>query len=412
MAEERAPMMSTPTTAQLGQERVRLSQAAGAFSRPGEDGRVPIVVIPERVILYLNAPIIAAGAILIAGILADALLSTGFLTPLALIAAVGLVGFGILRWFYIIIPEGVNGLIVRVGRYERTLASGFHLLPPYYTISHLVTRREIPFDVPIAGARTADDVRARVDTLVVFSITDPARFVFRISAPDFDQIFQAACQEALRALVHEVAAERLGQLVGAEAESARALLESVVAPYGVAVHRIIITFAMLPEEFIRSQEERQLAIIQRAEQEERQALAEIRLADTEDLSKQQVLAQAEREMRLLEAQLQVVAARGQLVDQEALVEARRLARMEERLQQSPLAARWELKRARLEVSRALAGNTRAIVQMGGADGVARLLAVRDVLGEAPAADADHPEGLDTADAATGLPSRTQEGPGD
>ena len=45
---------------------------------------------------------------------------------------------------------------------------------------------------------TADNVRASVSTALTFVIADPYRFVYSISTSAFDQIFQAARQDALR----------------------------------------------------------------------------------------------------------------------------------------------------------------------------------------------------------------------
>ena len=85
------------------------------------------------------------------------------------------------------VPEGANALVLRGGRYYKTLTSGVHLVPPYYPVSHLFTRRVIPFDVREYVSPTANNVPMTVDMLVMFSIGDPYRFVYRISADHFDR---------------------------------------------------------------------------------------------------------------------------------------------------------------------------------------------------------------------------------
>lgn len=395
MEEELDQSIGTQGPPRLSEEHVWGSQVGAAFSRQGEHGQIPIVVIPQRVILYLNGLIVAGGVVAGATLLLATLFNLGFLAILGFIPAGAMLLLGVLRWFYVMVPEGANGLVSRIGQYQRTIGSGLHILPPPYTVSHFVTRREISFDVPIVEARTADDVRAQLDTLITFSITDPARFVFSISTPDYDQVLQAACQEALRAMIRQTPAEQLNDLVGAGADGPRAQIEAIVAPYGVTIHRLIITFALLPAEILNSQENRQLAIIQRAEQVEQQALAQLRLGDNEDLEKLHLIARIEREREELEARLR-------LVEQAAALEEERLERLEARLRRYPLAAQWELEQARLAVARSLAGNTRAIVQVDGDGAVGGLLAMRDLLKETDAAG-ETPNG--TGEHNTGRPGR-------
>lgn len=392
MAEESA-QPTAPAYGQLTQKRVPLYDAADAFADQDANGRVPIVVIPQRLYRYLNGLVIGAGAVLGACLLGAALFDVDFLVPLGIVLSIVLLALGIMRWFTVQVPEGVSALLARGGRHERVIGSGIQFVPPYLAVTHLVTRREIPFDVPLVEARTADDVRAQVDTLVTFSITDPARFVFRIIASDYDQVFQAACQEALRALIRSVPANQLSDLVGQDAEGLRARIEAVVSAYGVTIHRVIITFVQLPEDFLHTQEERQLAVLQCTEQEEKQALALRRQADAEELVRQQGLARAEREREAMEARLRGLSAQRRVVAEEAAIEAERLARLEERLHNYPQAAQWEWEGAQLDVARALASNTRAILNVGSAGEIARALVMREGLIEphvlGPGAGADN-----------------------
>ena len=61
------------------------------------------------------------------------------------------------------------------------------------------------------------------------------------------------------------------------------------------------------------------------------------------------------------------------IEIEAAAEAMRLGKLEERLSAYPTAARYDLEMARLRVAQQLAGNTRAVVSLGGNDLVSNLL---------------------------------------
>ena len=58
-------------------------------------------------------------------------------------------------------------------------------------------------------------------------------------------------------------------------------------------------------------------------------------------------------------------ARKAAIEIEAAAEAMRLEKLEERLSAYPTAARYDLEMARLRVAQQLAGNTRAVVSLGG-----------------------------------------------
>jgi hypothetical protein len=75
------------------------------------------------------------------------------------------------------------------------------------------------------------------------------------------------------------------------------------------------------------------------------------------------------------------------VELESEREAFRLARLEERLAASPNAARWDWAGERLKVARKLAGNSRAMLQLGGSGDIADALVTRAFMerDEAPGA---------------------------
>jgi len=228
----------------------------------------------------------------------------------------------------------------------QTLGPGNHWAPPWIIVSHIVTTRETPFDAPAVSIPTKDNVRTNVDILMTFTISAPEKFVFTISAPDFDQICQATCQENVRLLVREKDSDDVLDLGEADSERLRAGIEATLAAYGVGVVRVVVTHVMPPMEFVASRESRRLAAIQRAEEEEHHALAVLRQRDREELDRQRI------------------AARREAIELEAANEVTRLERLESRIHEYPNALKWDVETQRLEVARALAANTRAMVQVG------------------------------------------------
>lgn len=366
---------------QLTQAKVPLEEAADAFSTRDASGKIPIVIIPKHLNRIRNDLVIAAVAVFATGVIIPLVFegSSAWITAIALPIAVGLLALGVWRSFLVRIPEGSSALLTRGGRYVRTEGAGSHFLPPWVLISHLVTKREIPFDIPVVDAPTLDNVRSGVDSLVTFAIVDAYRFVYSISAMDFDEVFQASCQDALRGLIRQVEALQVADLMRNDLSELRTAISADVEPYGVEIRKVNIVFAQPPDEFMRSLEAQQLAVFQRKEQKEKQALALQRQQDEQELSYQGLLAKIERAKEELQVRKQQAAAQSAVFELEADAEALRLRRLQERLEQFPDAAEYDVGSAKLEIARALAGNTRAVLQIGDADDMVKAFMLKDIM---------------------------------
>lgn len=167
---------------QLTQVQVSLDDAAEAFTKRDASGRIPIIVVPKQLNRVRNEIVLAALFILAFGTVGGIFINNAMMIAIAVPIGLLLLVLGVYRSFVVRIPEGVSALLMRGGRYVKTIGAGTHFVPPWVLISHLVTRREIPFDVPLVQAPTKDNVRANIDTLMTFRIVDPYQFVYNISA--------------------------------------------------------------------------------------------------------------------------------------------------------------------------------------------------------------------------------------
>ena len=83
--------------------------------------------------------------------------ASGLLLPLAaalraviIVVAVGVLVVGIVSRLFIRIPPGTVGLVVRAGRPPGACCeAGIHRVSPILALTHVVTTREIAFDVPV-----------------------------------------------------------------------------------------------------------------------------------------------------------------------------------------------------------------------------------------------------------------------
>jgi len=383
MAVDQSSGALAPDYTQLTSARVPLDQAADAFVNPDASGRTPIVMLTQRQNRIGNLPLLIGVVILIGGIVWAVLAGNPLLGGAAVPLSVLFFVLAIFRSFLVRIPEGAYGLLQSRGKYLRTIESGTQVLPPWIVVSHVVSRRIIPFEVPVNEAPTQDNVRSSVQVLVTFTISDPYRFVYSISASDFDQVFQAACQNTMRAMVRQISSDEVNNLTRQDTSELREALSKASDPYGVKIVKVNIIYALPPADFVRSYEGRQLALLQQAEHAEQQALAQRTQADKETLARQAVIARVERERQELQLQIQQAEIRRHVVELEAGAEELRLAKLQERLQNYLQAAEWEWAGEQLSVARGLASNTHAIVQVGsgGASDIARAFLMRDLAQE-------------------------------
>ena len=330
--------------------------AGEVIERRDAYGRVPVLVRIRR------QPPIRLEWILVA----IALGASGILLPLFLavkavviVLAVLAVVVGFLSRIFLRIPPGTVGLVMRAGRHQRVLTDGIHRVNPALVLTHVVTTREIAFDVPVSEVRSADGVGVMVDLLLTLRVEDAAKFAYNITTGDLDELVQAETQDAVRRLIRGIPALQALDLGSGEADTLREIIDAKLEPHGVEARAVAFTRVTLPEELLASLAARRLAAVQLDEQAQNYELDKRRMADQAALVAQEA------------------AARRTEVEHEALAEALRLAKLEERIAASPNAARYDLELARLRVAGELAGNTRAIVTLDGKDVGTNLLLARE-----------------------------------
>ncbi len=263
------------STVQLHQRRAPLADAASVFASENP----PIVLLPTYAQRLRNDFLVAAGIALAIGVVGGFGLGQWLIFAAGAVVCLVLLALAVMRAFLVRVPEGTVALLNRGGKFAGELSSGSHRLPPWVIVSYLVTQREIPYDTPLLEVPTQDNVRASIDTLLTFAIVDAHRFVFSISAPDFDRVLAAASQDAVRMIGRGIPADRIADLARQESAALGASLSATVEPYGVEIRRVVITLARPSDEFVRAREGERLAALQRFEQAERQTLELQRQAD-------------------------------------------------------------------------------------------------------------------------------------
>jgi regulator of protease activity HflC (stomatin/prohibitin superfamily) len=228
-----------------------------------------------------------------------------------------------------IVKQAEVMIIERLGRYNKTLASGPNIIIPWLDqtrtiewkysrdvggrfVSYLqqldrIDLRETVYDFPSQDVITKDNVGIRINALIYFQITDPLRAVYEIAS--LPMAIEKLTQTTLRNVIGELELDQT--LISRETINAklRAILDEASNKWGVKVNRVELQ-DITPPPAIREAMEKQM----RAERERRAIILE-----AEGNKRSQILkaegekeaainkAEGEKRARILEAEGQAEA---------------------------------------------------------------------------------------------------------
>lgn len=129
-----------------------------------------------------------------------------------------------------------KGVLERVGRYQKTLESGIHIIMPFLDKIIKVDIREKVVDVPPQNVITKDNVVVTVDAVIYHQITDPHKSVYNIQ--NFNLAIAKLAQTNLRNLIGTLALD--STLTSREKINGelRLILDEATDSWGVKVKRV------------------------------------------------------------------------------------------------------------------------------------------------------------------------------
>lgn len=158
---------------------------------------------------------------------------------------------------FIIIKQGSAALVENLGRFDRQLEPGFHVIKPFFeSIRARLTIREQVLDIPPQACITSDNAPLKADAVVYWRIFDPPKAVYAVNS----------LIDAIQNLVLTQLRSEIGKLTLDETFTARQRLNSVLLkeldeatdPWGVKVTRVEVR-DIIPNKEILSSMEMQMA---------------------------------------------------------------------------------------------------------------------------------------------------------
>ena len=191
-------------------------------------------------------------------------INLGTLVPIVIAVIVVYVLFQVAR----VVPQRENFVVERLGKYNKTLSAGFHLLVPFIDrVAYKHTLKEQAVDVPSQSCITRDNLAVEIDGILYIQVVDA-----QLASYGIENYFFATAQLAQTTLRSEVGKIELDRtfeerdLINAQVVSA---VDMASDPWGVKVLRYEIK-DINPPPSVRDALEKQM----RAERERRAVVAE------------------------------------------------------------------------------------------------------------------------------------------
>ena len=162
-----------------------------------------------------------------------------------------------------IVPERSAWVVERLGRYDRTLGAGIHLVVPF--LDRIVARhslKEQTLDIPAHACITRDNVRVHVDGVLYLQVHEPERASYGVD--DYGFALSQMAQTTLRSQIGKLELDRTLEDRDTLNERVRADLDEACEPWGVRLLRYEITAIEPPADVLEAMEKQM-----RAERERR-----------------------------------------------------------------------------------------------------------------------------------------------
>ncbi len=169
--------------------------------------------------------------------------------PIALILAAIAIVF-VSRAFKIV-PQQNAWVVERLGKYDRTLAPGLHLLVPFIDrLAYKHSLKEIPLDVPSQVCITRDNTQLTVDGILYFQVTDAPKASYGSS--NYIVAITQLAQTTLRSVIGRMELDKTFEERDVINTAVVQALDEAALTWGVKVLRYEIKDLTPPAEILRS----------------------------------------------------------------------------------------------------------------------------------------------------------------
>lgn len=202
-----------------------------------------------------------------------------------------------------IVPQRSNYVIERLGKYSRTLDSGFHLLIPFIDkVAYVQTLKEEVIDVERQACVTKDNIQVGINGVLYIQVIDAYKASYGIN--DYRYAASQLAQTTMRSVIGQTDLDKTFEERAAINEEVVKALDEAASPWGIKVLRYEISDIELPasikdalEQQMRAERERRAAIAK--SEGERQAMINVSEGQKQEVIN---LSEAEKQKQINEAE--------------------------------------------------------------------------------------------------------------
>lgn len=202
-----------------------------------------------------------------------------------------------------IVPQRVQFVIERLGKYSRTLDAGFHILIPFLDkVSYRHSMKEKAVDVTSQTCITKDNIAVSVDGILYMQVVDARKASYGIE--DYTNATTQLAQTALRSEIGKIDLDRTFEERETINSQVVEVLDRASEPWGVKVLRYEIKDIVPPasvqdalEKQMRAERERRAVVAQ--SEGERQAKINVSEGEQQEIVN---LSEAQKQKQINEAE--------------------------------------------------------------------------------------------------------------
>jgi regulator of protease activity HflC (stomatin/prohibitin superfamily) len=158
-----------------------------------------------------------------------------------------------------IIKQYEKGVVLRWGKYQKTVEAGLTVVLPYFSYQQLirVDTRQVAFEIAPQEVMTKDNINIKVGAVVYYRVTDAPKAVLGVQNYNANAISKT--QAVLRDIVGTSDMNSILQSREEIAGRVRELVEKDVETWGLQIDQILMQQIELPQDMVRAMAQRAVA---------------------------------------------------------------------------------------------------------------------------------------------------------
>jgi regulator of protease activity HflC (stomatin/prohibitin superfamily) len=179
----------------------------------------------------------------------------------------GLVVFVILAVFVVVVlvktavvvPQRMEFIVERLGKYNKTLGAGFHILVPFLDrIAYRRSLKEVVIDVQSQTCITADNISIAVDGVLYMQVIDSKKSAYGID--NYEIAAAQLAQTSLRSVIGKIELDKTFEERDALNQQIVAAIDAAATNWGIKVLRYEIKDLTPPQTVMQAMESQMKAV--------------------------------------------------------------------------------------------------------------------------------------------------------